>query len=213
MAKNAKKSSGPKPERLSFPDDETRFDWLPMLLDAYYIADKGVHDGIKLRLNQGQKLACAKGCSTCCSTHITIPVYPLELSGIYWYTMEKTENDRRKALKEQLSNFTENDPCPFLIKGICGIHPMRPLACRHFNVFHKPCDENEDPYFTRRNDVLTPIKKYKEKALAAMLPFHKITQRSEKIKAMKTGLIHTYAKNLQEVEWIKLAERLYIMAS
>ena len=213
MSKKTKKISIPKPERLSFPDEETRSEWLPMLLDAYFIADNGVYEGISRRLNQGQKLACAKGCSTCCSTHITIPVYPLELSGLYWYAMEKTENDQRKILKTNLNNFKGNDPCPFLIDGICGVHPMRPLACRHFNVFRKPCDENEDPYYTRRNDVMTPIKKYKEKALAAMLPFHKITQRSEKIKAMKTGLIHTYAQNLQEIDWTKLAERLYVKSS
>ena len=36
----------PPPQRLSFPEDETRFEWLPPLLEAYHIADVGVAEGV-----------------------------------------------------------------------------------------------------------------------------------------------------------------------
>lgn len=208
MAKKTKKIPYPKPKRLSFPDDEVKIEWLSMLLDAYFNADQGVFEGIRHRMNKGDRLACAKGCSTCCTTHITIPVYPMELMGIYWYVIEQMNDERHGVIQKQLQRVTMEDPCPFLIEGACGIHLMRPMACRHFNVFNRPCDIGEDPYFTRRDDVLTPLKKFKDKALSAMLPFHGIKQKAKQKEAMKQGLIHDLAQNLQEIEWGKLAERM-----
>lgn len=208
MTKTTQKGSYPEPKRLSFPADEAKNKWLPMLLDAYFIADKGLYQGIRRRLNQGHKLACAKGCSSCCKTNTTIPVYPLELVGLYWYAIEKIHAEQREKLKTQLRNFTKGNPCPFLIEGICSAYLMRPLACRHFNVFNKPCDEGEDAYYTRRHDVLTPIEKYKNKALSTMLPFHGIKERAKRREAIKTGFIHGFAETLQELEWSKLAKRM-----
>ena len=80
---------GDCPRRLSFPADEIAQKWLPMLLDAYFIADQGIYEGISREEKQGRKLACTKGCSNCCKAHLTIPIYPLELLGLYWYTTEK----------------------------------------------------------------------------------------------------------------------------
>ena len=202
------KTTYPQPKRIVFPEDESKIKWLSMLLDAYFLADKGVYEGIRRRLNQGQKLACAKGCSNCCKTHTTIPIYPLELTGLYWYVIEKMHDDRREKLRAQLKEFTEGRGCPFLIEGICGIHEMRPMACRYFNVFGTPCGEGEDPFYTRRNDVLTPDNKLKDKALYTMLPFHGISLRAKKREAIKSGVIHSQAQNFQELEWAKLAERM-----
>ena len=200
--------SYPKPKRLQFPKDEAQVSWLPMLLNAYFIADKGVYEAIQKRIKRGDKLACAKGCSSCCKIHITIPVYPLELVGIYWYAITKIGAPLRDALKENLRHFSTGDPCPFLIKGACSIHPMRPLACRHFNVFNKPCSLGEDPYYTRRQDVLTPLEKYKNKALAAMLPFHGIKERGKRKQAMRKGFLNSQVQNLHEVNWKNLALRM-----
>ena len=196
------------PIRLSFPADEAKNGWLPLLLDVYFMADTGVYEGINLRLKQGQTLACAKGCSNCCKTHTDIPVYPLELLGLYWYAIEKVQGEPREKLKLQLRGYTKGNACPFLLEGSCVVHPLRPMACRHFNVFRQSCGEGEDPYYTRRKDVLTPIEKYKEKALAAMLPFHGIKLRAERREAMKKGTIHTFVENLRELEWGKLADRM-----
>jgi Fe-S-cluster containining protein len=208
MAKKKNSSNYPEPQRLSFPEAEKTLAWLPMLLDAYIIADRAIHASVESELKKGRRLACAKGCSTCCSTHVTIPVYPLELAGIYWYAMEGLEGEAFKTIQHQLACFHPGAGCPFLMDGGCGIHPMRPLACRHFNVFDTPCGIGEDPFFTRRKDVLTPDEKGKDKALMAMLPYHGITDRAEKRETIKKGLIHNTVKNLQEIEWVKLAQRM-----
>jgi len=198
----------PKPQRLSFAKDEVETGWLSDLLDSYYTADKGIYDLILKEEKKGRRLACARGCSTCCSTHVTIPVYPMELLGIYWYVLLKMEKDRQMILKKRLLGYSDNDGCPFLIKGGCFIHPMRPLACRHFNVFNTPCAPGEDPYYTRREDVLTPDESIKNKALACLLSIHNINDRKEKKEFVRTGKIHSLARNLQEIEWKRLGARI-----
>ncbi len=211
MAKKKKKGKRQgaqiKASRVHFPE-EASLPWLPMLLDAYYIADKGIGLEISKRLKAGQSLACKKGCSSCCATHTTIPIYPLEVVGIYWYVIEKLIGPERDKVKKQLANFGKGKPCPFLVDGACIIHPVRPLACRHFNVFNKPCEPGEDPFYTRREDVLSPNERYKERALAAMLPFHGIKEPSEKKRMAKAGVLNSMVKNLHEIDWQNLAKRM-----
>lgn len=196
------------PTRLSFPFDETKNEWLPMLLDSYFTADRGVYEGIRRQTAKGRILACERGCSHCCRAHTSIPVYPLEVIGIYWYTIQKLEKTRQAQLIEPLQCHEKGDPCPFLLDGICAVHPMRFLACRHFNVFDTVCAEDEDAFYTRRHDVLTPIKKYQDEALAKMLPFHGIKNKAQRREAIKTGWIHKHVQVLQEIDWSKLAARL-----
>ena len=198
----------PRPVRLSFPADEVKLGWLPLLLDAYYLVDKGVYEGIRKRVARGDSLACAKGCSSCCEIHFTIPVYPLEVVGLYWYLIDKVTGPERERLKVQLRSFKAGAPCPFLLDGACGVHPMRPMACRHFNVFNRPCARGEDPYYTRRKDVLTPIEKYKNKALYAMLPFHGIRDRAKRKQALRLGYLNGLVQNLHEIDWANLARRM-----
>ena len=157
--KNKQRSLLDKMKRVSFPGDEKKHSWLGPLLDAYFIVDKGVAKAIESERKKGRSLACSKGCSNCCSTHKDIPVYPLELEGIYWYVTEKITGPAREMLKRQLNDFTKAAPCPFLIGGSCSIHPLRPMACRQFNVFGEPCGAGEDPYYMRREEVLDPVKK------------------------------------------------------
>lgn len=206
--KKEKRSSYKKPERLSFPSDEAVHPWLSMLLDAYYIADKGITEAVKMETRKGKKLTCSKGCSSCCKTHKTIPVYPLELVGLSWYVTEKIKGPRREAIKDQLKQYKENDPCPFLVDGACSVHPMRPISCRQFNVFGKPCDEGEDPYYTRREDVLTPIKKYTDRAFFIMLPFYGVKNESERWKIIERGAVHQVVKLMQTCNWKSLAEKM-----
>ena len=47
--------------RLSFPDDESRQAWLPLLLEACAIVDAGVNEAIRREEAQGRALACHKG--------------------------------------------------------------------------------------------------------------------------------------------------------
>ncbi len=204
----SKQNSYPLPKRLSFPFDEGKNAWLPMLLDSYFIADQGIYEGIRRQTAKNRMLACDKGCAHCCRSHTTIPVYPLEVIGVYWYANEKLDSRQKKALLEPLRNHAKGDSCPFLIEDNCQIHPVRFLSCRHFNVFDTVCTEGEDAFYTRREDVLTPIKKYRDEALSKMLPFHDIKNKTQRRAAIKTGWIHQHVQVLQEIDWSKLADRI-----
>lgn len=195
-------------QRLSFPEAEKVQAWLAMLLDAYYTTDKGVAQGILLMEQKGNRLACAKGCCSCCTTHRSIPAYPLELVGISWYATEKVFGPPRDELRRRLANHEAGDACAFLVDGICSIHAMRPMACRQFNVFNQVCAEGEDAYYTRRHDVLTPIKKYTEEAFYIMLPFYGVKNKAERRKIVKKGLIHAVAQDMQALNWGSLAAKM-----
>jgi Fe-S-cluster containining protein len=187
--------------RIHFPDDERKFPWLCMLLDAYAIIDEGIAVAVKAEEEELKiKLACREGCDNCCRTHRDIPIYPLELIGISWFATERVVEPLRSLLKEQLARHGEEDPCPFLINGSCAVHLLRPIACRQFNVFSEQCDEGEDPYFTRRDDVLSPIRDYTDRAFAAMLSFYGIPEDADKVRAARS-IIQTQAINLQSFDW------------
>lgn len=203
---NKKASSGTR--RLSFPNDEKNQPWLSTLLEAYYIVDKGVARAIDAAKKQGRKLACAKGCSNCCRTHKDIPVYPLELVGISWYVTEKITGAARELLRRQLESHKKYDPCPFLVEGACSVHLMRPMACRQFNVFGRPCDEGEDPFYTRREDVMDPVKKYVDQAFFILLPFYGVEKETERVRIVETGAFHNMAKELQAFNWKSLVEKM-----
>jgi len=203
------KAGDSRPRRLSFPSDEKNHPWLPILLDAYYIVDRGVAKAIESEQKKGGRLACSKGCSSCCKTHKDIPVYPLELVGISWYVTEKITGPEREVLRKKLENHEENDPCPFLVDGLCSVHSMRPIACRQFNVFGKPCAEGEDPYYTRREDVLPPVKKHVDQAFFIMLPFYGIEKESERVKVVENGDMHKMVRVMQACNWKSLAEKMH----
>jgi uncharacterized protein len=206
--KRQKKSGYFQQRRLSFPSDEKEHIWLPLLLDAYFIIDKGISEAVKTAFIKGKKLACMKGCSNCCKTHQTIPVYPLELVGLSWYITEKITGPEREIIKTRLRRYKENEPCPFLVNGACSVHPMRPVACRQFNVFSTPCGEGEDPYYTRREDVLSPIKKYTDRAFFIMLPFYGVEDEKERWKIIESGAVHQVVKLMQTCNWKSLADKM-----
>jgi Fe-S-cluster containining protein len=206
--KKLKKAGSSKQKRLSFPSDENKHLWLPFLLDAYFIVYKGIDEAVRTAFKKGRKLACSKGCSNCCKTHQTIPVYPLELVGLSWYVTEKISGPERDIIKTQLRNYKENDPCPFLVNSACSVHPMRPVSCRQFNVFGTPCAEGEDPYYTRREDVLSPIKQYTDRAFFIMLPFYGVEDEKERWRIIESGAVHQVVKLMQTCNWKSLADKM-----
>ena len=135
--------------------------------------------------------------AACCRSHKTIPVYPLELVGLSWYVTEKVAAPVREKLRDQLRHHAEGESCPFLVDNVCSVHPLRPFACRQFNVFGEVCAEGEDAYYTRRSDVMTPIKRYTDDAFYTVLPFYGITQKAQRRKAATTGHLHQLAQVLQ----------------
>jgi len=201
-------SKNNRTKRFSLPDNEKRLPWLSMLLEAYFTVDKGIAASVESERKKGRKLACAKGCSSCCVTHKDIPLYPLELQGLIWYVTQKISGPDRDLLKTRLYSFRKNDPCPFLIKRACSIHPMRPMACRQFNVFDQSCEEGEDPFYTRRHDVMDPVKKHVDQAFFIMLPYHGIEKESDRIKFIDAGEMHKMVRELHSCNWKALAERM-----
>ena len=206
--KKQKKTGSNSQQRLSFPSDENKHPWLSLLLEAYFTVDKGIDEAVRTAFKKGRKLACCKGCWNCCKTHQTIPVYPLELVGLSWYVTEKITGPEREIIKNQLRSYKENDTCPFLVNGACSVHPMRPVSCRQFNVFSTPCAEGEDPYYTRREDVLSPIKQYTDRAFFIMLPFYGIENEKERWKIIESGAVHQVVKLLQTCNWKSLADKM-----
>ena len=203
--KKSKKQSGPGlSRRLHFPEDERRLPWLTLLLDAYAIADTGVAVAIRSRLKkEGKELACGKGCGSCCVHQTDLPLYPHEIVGIYWYATEKLTGLARERLKDRLLSVTAASGCPFLIDESCVIHAMRPVGCRQFNVFSSRCAAGEDPYFTRRGDVLQPDQEYLDRVFSAVITFYNMKREGDASDAIRT--IRGQIMNLLSFDWSKLS--------
>jgi len=194
-------------KRLHFPDDEQKLPWLPLLLDAYAIADTGVAVAIRQEeKKKGKKLACGKGCGNCCSHQKDLPLYSHELVGIYWYVSEEMMQPDRDLLRARLASHSAGAECPFLMQGSCSIHPVRPLGCRQFNVFTKPCEQGEDPYYSRREDVLVPLSDYTDRVFNAVLPFYNLKKDADP--AASARLIRAQIMNLQTYDWKRLVEAM-----
>ncbi len=134
--------------RIRFPDDEIRLPWLAALLDSCAIADTGVAIAVRDAEKKEKKvLACGKDCDVCCHQP-DIPLYPHEVPGLLWYAAEKMEPSLRKIVRNQLIAHKKGDPCPFLVAHTCSVHPLRPIACRQYNVLTTRCAPGEDPYFS-----------------------------------------------------------------
>ena len=190
--------------RLHFPADEQRLPWLSLLLDAYSIADTGVAIAVRDReKKQKKKLACAKGCGTCCVDQKDLPLYPHELVGIYWYATEKISGPVREVLRSRLAAHAAASGCPFFLDNSCSIHPVRPVGCRMFNVFTAPCAPGEDPYFTRRDDVLPPLPDYLDRAFGAVLPFYPMKKEVDPAAGIRK--VRAQIMNLLSFDWSKLA--------
>lgn len=186
--------------------DKKRQEWISLLFDAYAIVDEGVAIAIKEQKKTKGRIACAKGCFNCCKTHKDIPVYPHEITGIYWYVIEELPRSIQEILKLQLLEFKEGGSCPFLLDGLCSIHKVRPAACRLFNVFGRPCSRGEDPYYTRKEDILIPKREYIQKAFIKILPFYGIKDKGNPL--MAEDFIRSQAMVLQKIDWRALGRRL-----
>jgi uncharacterized protein len=188
--------------RLHFPDDEKRLPWLPALLDACAIADTGVAIAIRDAEKKEKKtIACGKGCDVCCHQP-DIPLYPHELPGLAWFVSEKLDPDVKARVLDQCSRHAKGSPCPFLVDHTCAVHAVRPVACRQYNVFTTQCAPGEDPYYTRRADVLVPIADYTDRAFAAIAAFYGMALERDREKVVRQ--IRSKIMNLQENDWKEL---------
>ncbi|MBF0539006.1 MAG: YkgJ family cysteine cluster protein [Nitrospirae bacterium] len=193
--------------QLGFDKKDRGYPWLSMLLDGYSIIDSGVETYIQVEVARGKRsLACHKGCGNCCISQTDIPVYPHEVAGIYWYVTEKLPQEARSLLMGQIdaSQIDISAPCPFLGGQECLIHAVRPASCRVFNVFDTPCQQDEDPFYTRQFDVLLPPQEYINEAFYTVLPFYGLKDRYDRMDALEDGLINSRIMNLKTYNWKEL---------
>jgi len=193
-----------------FPADEAKHDWLPVLLRMHALVDAGIAAEIRTEeRRRGARLACRKGCDVCCRTQSDIPVLQIELAGLSWYCVEKLAGAMREAVREQLGRHTPGArACPFLVEHACTVHTVRPIGCRLFTVFGQPCAEGEDPFHTRRADMLTPPPALLARAYRAMLPFHGVTDPKDQEAWLERDMVGSLAVNLPTRDWHSLARMM-----
>ena len=111
-------------------------------------------------------MACAKGCSACCTQHVTLTALEGERilkfilqEGLERWFADRLQIDRpttapllttNEYAEACLQGIETNDPgdpgisapCPFLEKNCCAIYPVRPFGCRCF-ASEKICHPGE----------------------------------------------------------------------
>ena len=210
MKESAKKLSKQlrSSQRLTYPDDEARYSWLSTLLDAYHIVDVGI--SIELTEEEAKrkaKVACHQGCSNCC-LRPTVPITSLELMGISWFATEKLKGNVRDTVKKQLLYHRQTTQCPFLVNSVCSIYLMRPIACRIFFIFGKPCQPGERVELTRPHDIWTHSRDVARQVAMTVLPFYGITGKRKKLEAFEDGYIHDISTPMHELPWEKIYKQM-----
>lgn len=99
------------------------------------------------------QLACDKGCPACCALRVTATAPEIFLLAQYVRHIDGTPAGTMLALPRQIElanratrglseakRMALRRPCPFMIRGVCVVHPVRPLACRgHASFDRKAC--------------------------------------------------------------------------
>jgi Fe-S-cluster containining protein len=196
-----------KPTQLRFKEHEKRYDWLSMLLQAYYQNDLGTYQEMQeLLTNAGAKIACQKGCYRCCINQ-AVPITEIELMGISWYVSEGIcDLNVKEKLRSQMREHKNNRTCPFLLNGECAIYPLRPIACREFHVTRKPCASGEDVLFSRSGDIWYPSRAVGRKTAAQLLPFYGFRKPKEIDMAFEAGFIHKNTRDMHSIDWAEMAK-------
>ncbi|MGJ4916129.1 YkgJ family cysteine cluster protein [Bradyrhizobium sp. HKCCYLRH2060] len=99
-------------------------------------------------------LACAKGCPSCCALRVTATAPEIFLLARYVRQIDQRmpakalgSLSRRIKLANRATHGLSDtarmklrQPCPFLVRGGCIVHPARPLACRgHASFDRRAC--------------------------------------------------------------------------
>jgi Fe-S-cluster containining protein len=168
--------------------------------------DRGIASAVRREEKRRRaRLACRRGCASCCRVNTDIPVFPVELAGISRFCTEELAGDARGEVRRQCAAHARGGPCPFLVAGACAVYPVRPTACRLLGVFGAPCAEDEDAWHARRDAVLVPPPALLERAYRIMLPFHGVTEPADQDLWLARGLVRTLAANLPALDWRSLA--------
>jgi hypothetical protein len=112
------------------------------------------------------ELACRKNCPACCALQVTATAPEIFLLARYVRLIAATPSGaqldlpgriaragRRRAGVDAPGRTGRRRPCPLLMKGVCIIHPVRPLACRGHAAF----DRRACAAALAGRDVETPV--------------------------------------------------------
>ena len=154
------------------PPERARFD---QLLPALRALENAVVEAAVANIEaEGERVSCAKGCSTCCKRQL-VPVTPPEALALS-RLVDRLPEPRRSAVRAAFARAVEtlkaaglyeiymapeeSDPsrdrglarrymalelhCPFLEDEACGIYADRPIVCRQYLVTSPPA-YCEDP--------------------------------------------------------------------
>jgi Fe-S-cluster containining protein len=103
---------------------------------------------VTLQVQSLPPLACKKGCPSCCVLRVAATAPEIFLLADYVQRIDAATAAiglaRRVALADRATRgLNETDrmalgkPCPFLVRGVCIVHPVRPLACRGHASFDR----------------------------------------------------------------------------
>jgi len=122
---------------------------------------------VKREIALGSTISCRKGCGICCCQ--LVPLSAPEAFFLYDYVNSLPEERRTEILSrfsainegiiERIKNLKDTDehqalawdyfklriPCPFLDDDSCSIYPIRPFACREYNII-SPAELCIDPF-------------------------------------------------------------------
>lgn len=103
---------------------------------------------IAMQTEDQPRLACDKGCPTCCSLRVTATAPEIFLLARYVRMVDASPYGASVNLSQRVSeanaatrNLGETErfhtarPCPLMIEGVCIVHPVRTLACRGHAAF------------------------------------------------------------------------------
>lgn len=182
-----------------------------LVLDACALVDLSVAEALDARRKAGHSPACKAGCAACCRQ--PIPVTPLESLAIEVWLQLRLPAPRREILARQLAASAHQPPearaCPFLAENVCGIYPLRPLACRRYLVLGRPCAPGEDPTRLRPHDLLRPDPAMLAAALLRTLPWYKDWPRcpAPVTEAAARTFFRSVTTVLQALPWQKMLEK------
>lgn len=179
-----------------------RLPWLTALIEACSILDRGVARGVAA---SGRTPSCCAGCHACCSQ--LIPISTIETLGLRWFALSHLRGDMALAVGRALLA-QRQEPCPFLVDGVCAVYPLRPLACREYIVFGSPCLAGERPDVSRPHDVLPLPRIAQLQAFTVLLPFYGVMGSDAREAALQNRLVLRDTRLLQQLDWQGLGAAL-----
>ena len=176
--------------------------WLAALRKAYAVLDAGIAQAVAAT---GRQPACQAGCAACCCQ--SIPASGLEVQGLRWFVLTQLPVRTGRLVGQALCN-REDPNCPFLVDGSCAAYALRPMACREFVVFARPCTLGESPVVTRPQDVLELAAAAQRQAFALLLPHYGVTDASARERALTGRLVLSDTHLLRDLDWSGLSHAL-----